>query len=104
MPIFAPMLAEVGDKEPTLLTVWSISVVVSVVCFLLCRWRRWLLVFALPLAICLIFGTVSWLRDPHEGSAIVRELGSAYVTHAWIAAFVPLSFVAVGCLQPRRAI
>ena len=104
MPIFTPVFAEVGDKEPTLLSIWSIAIVVSVVCFLLCRWRVWLLVVALPLAISLIYSTISWLRDSHEGPAIVRELGPVYVVHAWIAAFIPLLFMAVGLFTRRRPV
>lgn len=101
MHVFTPMIAEVGDKEPTLFVVWSIATFLSTVCFFLCRWRRWALVLALPLAAYFVYATVSWVRDPHEGPAIVHELGRAYVTQAYIAGFIPLLFIAMGCLRRR---
>ncbi len=95
------MLAEVADKEPTMFLVWSIAAFFSAFCFFLCRWRRWAIVFAQPLASFLIYATVSWLRDQYEGPAIVSELGRGYVTQAWIAGFIPVLFIAVGCLRRR---
>jgi hypothetical protein len=103
MYTLTPLLAEVADKEPGLLLIWSIAGFFSISCFLLCRWRRWALVVALPLAAWFVYVTVSWLRDPNEGPAIVRELGRGYVTQAWIAGFVPLLFVVAGYFSHTRS-
>jgi hypothetical protein len=95
----ALILAEVADKEPALLVAWGIAAFFSAVCFLLGRWRRWAWVLALPLATGFVCATVSWLRDPNEGPAILDELGRGYVTQAWVAGFVPLLFVAARCFR-----
>ena len=47
--------------------------------------------------------TCSWLRDPHEGPAILRELGRAYVAQAYLAGFLPCLFVLIGFLLRRPA-
>ena len=102
MQTFQPMLAEVADKEPGLLLVWSIAAGVSIACFALSRWRRWALVLTVPVAACCVYATFQWLHDPHEGPAIVRELGRGYVTQAWIAGFAPFLLTTAGSLRPRR--
>ena|SRR6267378_4909609 len=87
---FAPILAEVGDKEPSLIEIWIVGLVVSCVVFFLCRWRRMAVWVRLPIAVFPGLMIIPELRDPYVGSAIVAELGSDYVWHAYFAALCPL--------------
>jgi hypothetical protein len=96
------MLAEVADKEPTILAVWSLAGLFCILAFAFSWVRRWGVFVAVLVAALSGFVTYSWLRDPHEGPAILRELGRGYVTQAYVAGFLPCLFVLFGFLLRRQ--
>lgn len=80
--------AEVMDKEPMLGSIWVWTAVASIVGYLLCRWRVWLVFIAFPLAILLPLGVILELTDPDVGPAIVQEAGASYAVQAYLAGAV----------------
>ncbi len=101
MHAFTPILAEVSDKVPTVGGIWFFAAVVSMACFLASAWRRRTALVALPLIALWAFIVTSEVRDPYVGPAIVGELGRSYVMQAYIAAVVPVVFLAIGLLRRR---
>lgn len=95
-------LAEVVDKEPTLLMVWLVACILSIGSLALCLWRRWMALIALVPAAVWATALVSELRDPLVGPAILEELGRAYVIQSYVAAFIPFIFVGIGSLPWLR--
>jgi len=102
MTEFTPILAEVADKEPTIIAIWCIAVFLCVGGFLLCRWRRAAGVIVLPLAAVWAWGLFSEIRDPYVGPAILNELGRGYVAQAYLAALIPFVVVAIGFWRRRH--
>lgn len=98
---FTPILAEISDKEPSLLTVWLVAALFSVASFAICRFRRWTALIAIPLIGVWAIGLFSELRSPDVGPAIIQELGRSYVIQSYIAALIPLLFVLFGVLSHR---
>jgi hypothetical protein len=101
MHTFTPILAEVSDKVPTIGGIWLFAAVISLVCLFASAWRRRAVLVALPLIALWAFIITSEVRDPYVGPAIVSELGRGYVTQAYIAAIVPVAFLAIGLLRRR---
>ena len=95
------MLAEVSDKVPTIGGIWLFAAVISLACLFASAWRRRAAFVAFPLIVLWAFIITSEVRDPYVGSAIVREFGRGYVTQAYIAAIVPVVFLAIGLLRRR---
>jgi UDP-N-acetylmuramyl pentapeptide phosphotransferase/UDP-N-acetylglucosamine-1-phosphate transferase len=102
MHSFTPILAEVSDKVPTIGGIWIVTAVISAACLFASAWRRRAALAVLP--IIALWGVIitSEVRDPYVGPAIVSELGRGYVTQAYVAAVVPLVFVAIGFLRQRH--
>ena len=99
-----PLLAEIADKEPTLLTVWIVAIALSLAAFAACSWRRWMVVLPLSVAAVWAFAIISELRDPQLGPAISEELGWSYVLQAHLAACIPFLFGFVALLRCRAHI
>ena len=95
-------LAEVADKELTLLKIWLVALALSIVSFLLCRWCRWHALLAVVATVAWAAALLSELRDPDVGPAILRELGRSYVVQSYIAVFLPFVFIVFGVLPWRR--
>jgi hypothetical protein len=74
-----PASAEVMDKEPSQLAIWSWSIVAAGIGYGLCRLRPWLAFITLPLALSFIALILLELADPHVGPAILREAGWPYL-------------------------
>ena len=96
------MLAEVVDKEPTLLIIWFVALVLSAGSFALGRWRRWAALIALGPVVAWAIALLSELRDPWVGPAILDELGRGYVVQSYVASFTPVVFIVLGVLPWRR--
>jgi hypothetical protein len=96
------MFAEVSDKEPTIVVIWSVGILVSLACFFVCRWRRLAACLVLPVAAIWAFGITSEVRDPYVGPAIVQELGRSYVASAYLLAVAPFGLVAIGLWRRSR--
>jgi hypothetical protein len=64
-------------------------------------WRRSAALVALPVIASWAFTITSEVRDAYVGPAIVSELGRGYVVQTYIAAGVPVVFLAIGLLRRR---
>ena len=78
-------ILEVMDKEPSLLHVWLLFLIVGVGGFLLGRYRTWLLFIVLPVATYLAWDHFSELRDPYIGPDILNEAGRSYFIQSYVA-------------------
>lgn len=95
-------LFEVMDKEPSLLQIWFLFLLVGVGGFLLCRYRSWLLAVVLPIALLLAWCHLSELHDPFVGPAIAREVGRAYFTQSYIAMALGMALPLLGMIKRKR--
>lgn len=100
--LFTLPLAEVSDKEPSVVVIWLISLYLSGLVFLLSRWRKWASLIALPFIGFWAFALVVELRDPNVGTAILQELGRGYVVQAYVAAVVPIMCTLLAPFKFRR--
>jgi hypothetical protein len=96
-----PILAEVGDKERTILAIWSISALFCIIGFTLAGWRPVIALLPVTLAALWACAIFSELRDPYVGPAILEELGRGYVFQAYTAALFPFLFIAVSFYRRR---
>ena len=92
------MILEVMDKEPSLLQIWTLCLVVGVGGFLLSRFRYWLILIVLPVALILAWGQLSELHDPFIGPDILREAGYSYVAQSYVAMAIAVILPSVGAL------
>ena len=99
MPVF---LAEIVDKEPSLVQLWGIGVFLSVVALYFAHLRWWAVLAPLALAAIWAAAVISELRDPDLGPAILQELGRGYVIQSVIAIASPFVFAMIGLLRARR--
>lgn len=90
------LLAEIMDKEPTVVRYWAIAVCLTLVSFLVVRWRPWTFVVALPLVLLYISEEFFHVNDPCFREAIVYEAGWGYVVQV----HASLAMVLVGPLVP----
>jgi hypothetical protein len=94
--------AEVMDKEPSLLAVWVVTLLVTSVCFVLARFRPWLLVLAIPVTALLSVSNLSEVTDSLVGPAIQREAGFAYVASSWASPILALVGLFAGLWLRKR--
>ena len=96
--------AEVMDKEPTLLSLWSSALLLGVVGFF--AWRRNVNLGAIATlaAAVRVWGFHFELTDPHVGSAIRQEAGHGYVLQAYAGMLTcaALHLAGVAALVRRR--
>ncbi len=108
MPLFVmntfTALFEVMDKEPLLLQVWVLFLLVGVGGLLLCRYRSWLLAVVLPVALFLAWGHLSELHDPFVGPAIAREAGRDYFIQSYLAMALGVALPFLGMIKRRRGL
>jgi len=95
-------LFEVMDKEPSLLQVWLLFLLVGVGGLLLCSYRSRLLAVVLPVALILAWRHLSELHDPSVGPAIAREAGRAYFTQSYIVMALGVALPLLGMIKRRR--
>lgn len=96
------VLFEVMDKEPSLLHVWFLFLLVGVGGFLLCRYRGWLLAVVLPIVLFLGWAHLSELHDPFVGPAIAREAGRDYFIQSYVAISLAVVLPLVSVICRRR--
>ena len=100
----APSWAEVMEKEPTLLRLWTWALLLGVVGFF--AWRRHLAAgaFAALIAAVLVWSFHFELTDPHVGPAIQQEAGRQYVVQAYgaLLACAVLHVAGIAALVLRR--
>jgi hypothetical protein len=95
------MILEVMDKEPSLLSIWALFLLVGATGFLLCHLHRVWLVLTFPVALLLSLTHLTELRDPHISAAILNEAGRGYFIQSYLAMSVALLLPVVGALVPR---
>lgn len=101
MSIFANVF-EVMDKDPTLLNVWLLFLLLGVAGFLLGRYRPWLMLITLSLTLLFTWVHLGELHDPFVGPAILREAGKTYFTQSYVAMALGLALHCVGILFRRK--
>lgn len=89
---------EVMDKEPSLLQIWVVSLVLGIGGFVLARYKYWLPLVVLAFALILAWSQLFELRDPFVGPAIVREAGYSYVVQSYLAIAIALSLPVIGAI------
>lgn len=92
---------EVMDKEPSLVHIWVLSVVLGVGGFFLAKYRYWLLAVVLAIDAVLAWSQLSELRDPIVGPAIIREAGYSYVVQSYVAIAIALMLPLIGAVVKR---
>ena len=95
------MIFEVMDKEPSLLGIWALFLLVGATGFLLCHLHRAWLILALPVALLLSLSHLTELHDPHIGPAILNEAGRSYFIQSYVAMSIALLLPVAGALIPR---
>ena len=96
-----PLLAEISDKEPSVLKLWLVAAVLSAASLLLGLWRRWLAL--IPAAFAVIWAVVVWseVHDAIMSKAIQEELGTTYIAQAYVAILLPLAFIVLALFRNR---
>lgn len=102
------LLAEVMDKEPTLVFLWAYFLGFGAIGFLLGRVRWWTSLGVAPFVGLMALAHLGELRDPVIGPAIVVEAGTQYVMQSYAAmaagAVLPVLGIVIGLAsrQPLR--
>ena len=86
------------DKEPPLVLIWLLSLVLGVGGFFRAKYRYWSLSVVLPIALVLAWSQLSELRDPLVGPMIIREAGYSYVVHSYVAIAIALMILLIGAV------
>ena len=89
---------EVMDKEPSLLMIWSASLLLGVGGLFLSRLRWWLGLIVIGVALVFALAQIQELHDPFVGPAIVREAGYGYVLQSYIASAIAVLLPTTGLL------
>jgi hypothetical protein len=90
---------EVMDKEPSLVQIWVISLVLGVGGFFLAKYRYWLLAVVLCIAALLAWSHLSELRDRTVGPAIIQEAEYNYVVQSYVAITIAFLLPLVGAVM-----
>jgi hypothetical protein len=96
------VLAEIGDKMPTVLSTLLVSIIFTAVALGLARVRWWSALLALP-----VFGFWNWalyveLHEPGFGSMIWNEMGTGYVVGQFVSINIPAAIGAWNVTRLRR--
>ena len=98
------VLAEVMDKEPSILRNWLVLLGLGVLGLALSRFRWWAGLLALPLVVLYAGVLLTEQLDPYVGPAIRHEAGLTYPIQAGIAAVLAIGFTLVGAAGRRRRV
>lgn len=90
------ILFEVMDKEPSLVQVWVVSLVLGVGGFFLAKYRYWLMAIVLVIAALLAWSQLSELSDPQVAPVIIHEAGYSYVVQSYFAIAIALVLPFIG--------
>jgi hypothetical protein len=96
------VLAEIGDKVPSVLSTLVASVIITAVVLGLARLKWWLALLALP-----IFGFWNWicyieLQEPGFGNQIWNEMGAKYVVGRFASINIPIAIGVAAVAYFRR--
>ena len=95
-------LLEVMDKEPSVLVLWGVSLLLGVGGLLLSRYKYWLALVVVAIALILAWAQVSELHDPSVGPNIVREAGYSYLVQSYVASAIAIVLPSVGAFMRWR--
>ena len=90
------ILFEVMDKEPSLVQVWVVSLVLGVGGFFLAKYRYWLMAIVFVIAALLGWSQLSELSDPQVGPVIIREASYSYAVQSYFAIAIALVLPFIG--------
>lgn len=84
--LFIPgtVLAEVSDKEPSIISVWSVGVTAALVCYFGSRQRRWLAPVLGALPVLWFASLFVEIHSTDIGSYLYAEQGPAYYVQAYL--------------------
>lgn len=84
--LFLPILAyaEVSDKEPSVLYIWSIGAISAAVCFFGAYYRRWLLAVLVPAPALWFVSLFIEIHSTDVGLALYQEQGIVYYLQAYL--------------------
>ena len=94
--------AEVSDKIPSVLELWTQGVVLGLFALFLARWNVWAAVVGLLIGSLLIYGSYELLADPFVGPAATREQGEIYRLHSYGSAVLVILLSFVGAVLGWR--
>ena len=94
----SPVAAEVMDKEPTSVELWSLSATVATILFVLSLTTRSVAWVMIALGLWLAWEWTGEVRDPYVGPAILQEAGWTYVAHAYVTGAVMVAAPLTGNL------
>jgi hypothetical protein len=95
-------MAEVMDKESSLLSVCLWALLPLPIAFLAARHRPWLLLLVLPMPLLFFVIQMMELLDASVGKAMLAEAGSFYVAASWSAPFSLVGATLLGLWQRAR--
>ena len=82
MPALA--YAEVSDKEPSALYIWSVGAMAAAVCFLGTYYRNWLLALLAPLPALWFISLFLEIHSADVSVALYQEQGLLYYVQAYL--------------------
>lgn len=102
--LFFPIavFAEVSDKEPSLLFVWTIGAVAAIICFFGTYFRKWL---APILAAPPLLWFASFLMEIHSedvGPYLYTEQGLSYYVQSYLSLTLFISGIVLGLFMNKR--
>jgi hypothetical protein len=96
------VMAEVGDKEPTLLCVWSLGAAAALVCCAAACFRRWLVLVAAAFPFFWFVGFFMEIHSVDIYPALYREQSVSYYVQSYLAFALFLFGVVLGLMLDRR--
>ena len=93
---------EVMDKEPSLVEIWIISLVLGVGGFFLDKHRYWMALSIVAFVLVVGWAQISELNDHSVGPNIIREAGYSYVVHSYVAIAFALVLPLLGAVVKWR--
>jgi len=100
MPLFS--VAEVMDKEPTILVVWVSAFLLAVLGVAAAALRWWAGLIFTAVAVMLSIAILLEIHDPYVGPAIRREAGSGYVVQVYAAAATAIVSPLLAAILSKR--
>jgi hypothetical protein len=98
----ALVLFEVMDKEPSLVAIWIISLLLGIGGLLLSRYKWWMATTVIAIALVFALAQILELRDPFVGPAIVREAGYSYIVQSYLAVAISIVLPSLGLIMKWR--
>jgi CHASE2 domain-containing sensor protein len=87
---------EVMDKEPSLLMIWIASLLLGIGGLFLSRFKWWLGLIVIGVALVSALAQIQELHDPFVGPVIVREAGYGYVLQSYLASAIAVLMPSIG--------